>query len=116
MLKHCIGITALLIVCCFMQARAQERIPNNEIPDINPYPENLIDDKLNNNYDAERVGTSQEKQTQNKEQLITAPKLNKPKQTETVKPAQGKNGDDALSFNFLYYIIQKFKISDIVEQ
>ncbi|HCR52790.1 MAG TPA: hypothetical protein DIW27_00140 [Cytophagales bacterium] len=27
-----------------------------------------------------------------------------------------KNEGDALSFNFLYYIIQKYKISDIVDQ
>lgn len=27
-----------------------------------------------------------------------------------------KKEEDALSFNFLYYIIQKFKISDIVDQ
>ncbi len=32
------------------------------------------------------------------------------------KAAGDKKEDDALSFNFLYYIIQKYKISDIVDQ
>jgi len=32
------------------------------------------------------------------------------------KKAADKKEDDALSFNFLYYIIQKYKISDIVDQ
>ena len=39
------------------------------------------------------------------------------------KPEPGKNarkeggdGDDALSFNFLYYMIQKFKMSDLIDQ
>ena len=32
------------------------------------------------------------------------------------KPSDDKKEEDALSFNFLYYIIQKYKISDIVDQ
>ena len=39
------------------------------------------------------------------------------------KPEPGKNarkesgeGDDALSFNFLYYMIQKYKLSDLIDQ
>jgi hypothetical protein len=31
------------------------------------------------------------------------------------KPSNGREEDDALSFNFLYYIIQKFKISDLID-
>lgn len=34
----------------------------------------------------------------------------------TEKTSTDKKEDDALSFNFLYYIIQKYKISDIVDQ
>lgn len=39
----------------------------------------------------------------------------------TLKPKvptkpESKNEEDALSFNFLYYIIQKYKISDIIDQ
>jgi hypothetical protein len=31
------------------------------------------------------------------------------------KPATKKNDEDAVSFNFLYYIIQRFKSTDIIE-
>ncbi|MCU0419373.1 MAG: hypothetical protein MUC38_06915 [Cyclobacteriaceae bacterium] len=31
------------------------------------------------------------------------------------KATARKNDDDALSFNFLYYLIQKFKVSDLIE-
>ncbi len=34
--------------------------------------------------------------------------------SDLAKPSSSKE-DDALSFNFLYYIIQKFKISDLVD-
>jgi hypothetical protein len=34
---------------------------------------------------------------------------------EAVKPSGKKNDEDAVSFNFLYYIIQRFKSSDIIE-
>ena len=40
--------------------------------------------------------------------------------TQSVKPskpdANKKDEDDALSFNFIYYIIQKFKMSDLIDQ
>ncbi len=39
----------------------------------------------------------------------TTPSPNKPKQEKSAE----KDEDDALSFNFLYYIIQKFKLSDL---
>ena len=39
------------------------------------------------------------------------------KATESAKPSgKAKNEEDPLSFNFLYYIIQKFKASDIIDQ
>lgn len=39
------------------------------------------------------------------------------KASEAVKPSgKPRNEEDPLSFNFLYYIIQKFKASDIIDQ
>jgi len=35
---------------------------------------------------------------------------------ESAKAGKPKNEEDPLSFNFLYYIIQKFKVSDIIDQ
>jgi len=43
------------------------------------------------------------------------PRTNKPS-TENTRPEAKPSGDDSiLSFNFLYYIIQKYKLQDIVD-
>jgi negative regulator of genetic competence, sporulation and motility len=44
-----------------------------------------------------------------------SPVNNKEAQGRQPKAKNEKEEDDALGFNFLYYIIQKFKISDIVD-
>ena len=38
----------------------------------------------------------------------------KPEQPKEIQ--KGKNEGDALNFNFLYYMIQKFKLSDLVDK
>jgi hypothetical protein len=49
-----------------------------------------------------------------------APKIKTEKQVPTPKPAvekQSKEEDESiLSFNFLYYIIEKYKLQDIIER
>lgn len=52
--------------------------------------------------------------TQNMQRDSVVHSSSKPKSIK--KPVEDKKEDDALSFNFLYYIIQKYKISDIVDQ
>jgi len=49
-------------------------------------------------------------------QKTTAPRASKPS-SEIIKPeVKPSSGDDSiLSFNFLYYIIQKYKLQDIVD-
>lgn len=113
-----LGFAFALIVLSTLSANAQEGVPNNEIPDLTGHPElNLNEDKTLI-FEPERTSTSGEK-SNNKEQITTTPsRTTKVKSGEaTPKNGSGKNPEeDALSFNFLYYIIQKFKISDIVEQ
>lgn len=50
---------------------------------------------------------------------VLVPKFKAEKPTPTLKPTvekQSKNQDDSiLSFNFLYYIIEKYKLQDIVD-
>ncbi|PZR40925.1 MAG: hypothetical protein DI538_02840 [Azospira oryzae] len=51
--------------------------------------------------------------------IITRPATPAKKPAEAGKPSTGKpknDEDDPLSFNFLYYIIQKFKASDLIDQ
>lgn len=113
-----LGLTSLLLSLAIVDASAQEGTPNNEIPDLVSHPElNLNDDKALL-FEPER-NSSSEKGVQNKEQIVVTPsKSAKVKSGDsTQKTSASKTPEEeALSFNFLYYIIQKFKISDIVEQ
>lgn len=105
------------MVMMVWHANAQEGTPDNEIPDVINNPElNLSEDKTLL-FEPERTVIS-EKSTQNKEQIVPAhTKNNKQKLGDSTPKQTSRNPEeDALSFNFLYYIIQKFKISDIVEQ
>lgn len=110
-----VGLSVFLMFISVLLAHAQEGMPGNELQDLNTHPElNLNDDKVLI-YEPDRTGGSTEKMIQSKEQLIAAPKSVKPKTSDSSKAPTAKSEEDALSFNFLYYLIQKFKISDIVE-
>jgi hypothetical protein len=114
--SHFLGFIVTLMTLVIFTATAQEGVPNNEIPDLNFLrPEINLEEKPL--LYEEKSTTSGERSTQSKEQLNTAPKIIiKSKPADASKTPATKSEDDALSFNFLYYIIQKFKISDIVEQ
>jgi hypothetical protein len=110
--SHFLGFTVMLMMAVIFTANAQEGIPTNEIPDINFYQELQEEKPL-----LFEPSTSSEKNAQSKEQLNGTSKSAKLKSADGSKnPALKPEEEDALSFNFLYYIIQKFKISDIVEQ
>jgi hypothetical protein len=116
-----IGVVMSLLALSSGKAYSQDGMPNNEIPDINVHPElNLNAEDKPLIYEPERNspnGTAtQEKAIINKEQSSLPAKPGKVKSTEPPQKGNGKNEEDANSFNFLYYIIQKFKISDIVDQ
>lgn len=110
--SHFLGFTFMLMLIAFVNANGQEGIPNNEIPDI-IYDQDLQEEKPL----LYEPATSADKNAQSKELLNSTAKSAKSKSAEGAKnPATKPEEEDALSFNFLYYIIQKFKISDIVEQ
>lgn len=113
--SHFLGFTIMLITLAFFSASAQEGIPNNEIPEPNFYPELQGEKPLL--FEPEKSTSNSEKiNTLPKGEITSTPKSGRSKSGETPKNSAVKPEDDALSFNFLYYIIQKFKISDIVEQ
>jgi len=113
--SHFLGVTFMLISLGLFSANAQEGIPNNEIPDPSFHPE--LNDERPLLFEPERSTSNAERTTPlPKGEIISIQKSGKLKSAETVKNSVAKPEDDALSFNFLYYIIQKFKISDIVEQ
>lgn len=110
--SHFLGFTILLLVLVIFNSSAQEGIPNNEIPDI-IFSQDLQEEKPL----LYEPANSAEKNAQSREQVNSTSKSAKTKTGEGSKnPALKPEEEDALSFNFLYYIIQKFKISDIVEQ
>jgi hypothetical protein len=106
-------ITISLAATAFNSVFAQEGSPNNEIPELSPpiFTDPTLREEKPLLYEPEG------KSNNSKEQTITpAPTKAKIKSPEPTKATASKTEEDALSFNFLYYIIQKFKISDIVDQ
>ncbi len=86
--------------------------PASEIQELNNHPElNLNDDKTLLFDDARPTkGLSTNRDVTN--QTIQAKKQeNQPKPS----PSAADKTEDPLSFNFLYFIIKKFKISDILD-
>lgn len=97
-----------------LPAAAQEDAQSNsEIQELNSHQElNLNDDKtLIMDGEVKSPKTSQATRD-------TSPSSNNLKKPETPQKPSSSSVDkpeDPLSFNFLYFIIQKFKISDIVD-
>lgn len=93
---------------------AQDGIQSNpEIQELNQQHSelNLNDDKTLL-MDAESKA-SKSQSTPHESTTVTN---NKNKSDSSIKPSSSeKPEEDPLSFNFLYFIIQKFKVSDIVE-
>lgn len=111
---HFLGFSVLFFFA--LSTNAQENSPGNESDELlNAHPElNLREDKSLIYEPSESKNLSGGKEQTLPASKVTAP----PAKGKTNEPAKApaKTEDDALSFNFLYYIIQKFKISDIVEQ
>jgi hypothetical protein len=102
---------AAFSICFVLSANAQEEGSSlNEFQDLNQNSElNLEEDKT-------LIFESENKSVKHEAEV---PSPNKPavktKSPEAVKSGNNKE-EDALSFNFLYYIIQKFKYSDLLDQ
>lgn len=96
-------------------ASAQEDSQGNvEVQELNSHPElNLNEDKTLI-MDADAKPT---KASQTGRESSPTPQNNVKKQETQQKPSSSSvdKSEDPLSFNFLYFIIQKFKISDIVD-
>ena len=112
-LKLKFSLALFLASCLFgFSASAQdEGQAGAEIQELNQHPElNLNDDKTLL-MDADVKAKNQTGSKENNAQINSA----KGKQENQNKPSSEKTEEDPLSFNFLYFIIQKFKISDIVD-
>lgn len=100
-----------LLLC--VPALAQDDLPVGGYQDPGYQETNTIDDKtlLYESTEGKSLRTIQSIPRDTVRSAPTKPKADAKKPGTT-----GGKPEDALSFNFLYYIIQKFKISDIVDQ
>lgn len=108
------------MICLWLptaSADAQDKgLSPNELLDPNHSELNLNEDKilLTEHESKPTLPARDSAMVHSKPTLVTTP-VTKSKTAEH-KPSTAKEEDDALSFNFLYYIIQKFKISDLVDE
>lgn len=99
-----------------LPAQAQEELPATlETPDPNHREFNLNEDKT---LIYERTSSHT---TVVKDSVQSTPRVTPNHASKVVRPDASKNNskdayDDALSFNFLYYMLQKFKLSDLIDQ
>ena len=98
-----------------ISAKAQhEGLSPGELQDPNHLEYSLNDDKpLLTEHDSKSKGPTRDSIALHNRPVSTGTPSAKPKSPEHGK---SKEEDDALSFNFLYYIIQKFKISDLIDE
>src|SRR5262245_15471689 len=95
-----------------LSARAQDELPILELQDPNHRELNLNEDKT--------LIYDHPGHTSVRDSVQTTPRIMpitpaKPKQE--AQKSKGKDDDeDTLSFNFLYYMFQKFKMSDMIDQ
>lgn len=98
------------------RALAQE---GTEVQEFNnSHPElNMGDDKMLMDGDSKagKVSQGRDTNTSNSTATSTNTKKQEPQKPSSSNPSNDKTQEDPLSFNFLYFIIQKFKFSDIVD-
>lgn len=101
-----------------ISAKAQrEGLSPTELQDPSHLEYNLNDDKPPlTEHDSKAKVTTRDSSASHSRPVTTTPPSSKTKSPEHNKSVNSKEEDDALSFNFLYYIIQKFKISDLVDE
>jgi hypothetical protein len=97
-------------------AFAQDGLPTpmSEVKEINLHPElNLNDDKVLISEPSEQKPNGA---AASKEVSASVAKSVKPKTGEGSKTTADKKEQDPLSFNFLYYLIQRVKFSDMMDE
>jgi hypothetical protein len=116
-LSHFLSILPVVILIS-LTAYAQEETPIIEGPDPTHRELNFSEDKTLL-YDQPTIQHTQTvyQQPGVRDTLVVSPKpINRTARPETPREGQKtRSEEDALGFNFLYYIIQKYKLSDLIE-
>ncbi|MBL7850599.1 MAG: hypothetical protein JNN04_06830 [Cyclobacteriaceae bacterium] len=116
-LAHFLSVLPVVILIS-LTAYAQEETPIIEGPDPAHRELNFSEDKTLL-YDQPTIQQAQPsfQQPGTRDTVVVAPKpINRTARPDAPREGQKpRSEDDALSFNFLYYIIQKYKLSDLIE-
>jgi len=106
---------ALLSVSAYGQ---HEGLSPGALQDPNHLEYSLTDEKpILPDRDSKTKGPTRDSSASHNRPVSTITTSSKAKSPDHNKSVNGKEEDeDALSFNFLYYIIQKFKISDLIDE
>jgi hypothetical protein len=103
----------------FVSFGQDEGSPINELQDVNHQELNLNDEDKTLIYDQDSK-SSKNVSSETHQNSVAVPAKAKSadahKQPPSPNSVTARDGDDALSFNFLFYIIQKYKFSDIIDQ
>jgi hypothetical protein len=117
---HLLALIAFLQLGAALRAAAQDGLPNPELSgfpnqEVNPYDDKplIYEHELKNNSKIVRDTASTSRS--NSSNTSSAAKTKSAPSTEVRKPNNSR-GDDPLNFNFLYYIIHKFKSSDLIDE
>ena len=118
--SHILASAAMLFLLGSLTSLAQDGgRTSNELQDVNHQELNLNDEDktLIYEHDAKSGKNTPNEAHQNPATTTAKAKVSEAhKATPVSNNSNTKEGDDALSFNFLFYIIQKYKFSDIVDQ
>ena len=104
-------VTSAAVFLLTLSAQAQDELPILELQDPNHRELNLNEDKtlIYDHPGHTSVRDSSQAVIRTTPVLPSKPKADAQKN-------KGKEEDDTLSFNFLYYMFQKFKMSDMIDQ
>jgi hypothetical protein len=105
---------SLLSFASFAQ---EEGLPSYELQDANNQELNINNEDKALIYEQD-IKSSKNTPSESHQNAPIAPTKvkNSDSNKSSSNSANTKEGEDALSFNFLYYIIQKYKSSDIIDQ
>lgn len=111
---------SFLVLCCAlmcsMSVSAQEGRGQDVEPAVKETPHNESDPLLSSESESRNLNKVAPPVVSTKEVVRDSVQVQAKITKPTSKTAEkDQKGEDPLSFNFLYYIIEKFKLSDIIE-
>ena len=112
-LKSLIIVSASLL--SFTSLAQEEGLPSYELQDANNQELNINNEEKTLIYEQD-IKSSKNIPSESHQNTAIVPAKVKNSDKPVSNSANTKEGEDALSFNFLYYIIQKYKSSDIIDQ